>query len=177
MTFQFWSAFRALTLAASRMHTRPHDSDTVRTPSPPTRGTRRSCRSSPLEIRAALRSSATSAIEAGRKLIEAKAILHHGEWLPWLREHVRISGRTRTGLHGLGRATKSAACRAFVDPCWRWSRSEPTRRPGQPPAAPAPDNHAAHPHGRAGRVSPASVPRHLQHHQRTHSWAYFSGTP
>ncbi len=35
-----------------------------------------------------------SAIERGQKLIEAKAELSHGEWLPWLREHCDMAERT-----------------------------------------------------------------------------------
>jgi hypothetical protein len=34
------------------------------------------------------------AIAAGNLLIEAKALLKHGEWLPWLRDHVQIPERT-----------------------------------------------------------------------------------
>ena len=30
---------------------------------------------------------------AGHKLLEAKALLHHGEWLPWLRDRVERSQR------------------------------------------------------------------------------------
>jgi hypothetical protein len=35
-----------------------------------------------------------SAIEAGAALAEAKALLPHGGWLPWLREHCGLSERT-----------------------------------------------------------------------------------
>jgi Protein of unknown function (DUF3102) len=34
------------------------------------------------------------AINAGRLLIEAKAQLEHGQWLPWLQEHCQVSERT-----------------------------------------------------------------------------------
>jgi hypothetical protein len=34
------------------------------------------------------------AIEAGERLNEAKALVNHGEWLPWLKEHCDISERT-----------------------------------------------------------------------------------
>jgi Protein of unknown function (DUF3102) len=37
---------------------------------------------------------ARDVIEAGRQLMEAKELLAHGEWLPWLREHAGISPRT-----------------------------------------------------------------------------------
>jgi Protein of unknown function (DUF3102) len=34
------------------------------------------------------------AIECGRLLVEAKASVPHGEWLPWLRENTKVSERT-----------------------------------------------------------------------------------
>ena len=37
---------------------------------------------------------ARDALEAGRQLIEAKALLPHGQWEPWLRDHVAISPRS-----------------------------------------------------------------------------------
>ena len=33
-------------------------------------------------------------LEAGRLLTEQKAELEHGEWLPWLKENVRVNVRT-----------------------------------------------------------------------------------
>lgn len=36
----------------------------------------------------------TSAIAAGDRLLEAKSLLKHGEWLVWLREHCGFSDRT-----------------------------------------------------------------------------------
>ncbi len=42
----------------------------------------------------AARTAAEHAIEAGTALIEAKALVKHGEWLPWLKEHCEISERT-----------------------------------------------------------------------------------
>lgn len=42
----------------------------------------------------ALKSSITHGITAGEMLIEAKAQLPHGQWLPWLRDHCEISERT-----------------------------------------------------------------------------------
>jgi hypothetical protein len=42
----------------------------------------------------ALKDSVRHAIAAGEMLIEAKALLKHGQWLPWLREHCTISERT-----------------------------------------------------------------------------------
>jgi hypothetical protein len=49
-------------------------------------------------------------IEAGKRLLEAKDLLAHGQWLPWLAEHVQIPARTasnymRIALSGM----KSAA--------------------------------------------------------------------
>jgi hypothetical protein len=37
---------------------------------------------------------ARDAVEAGRKLIEAKAALPHGQWQAWLRDHADINERT-----------------------------------------------------------------------------------
>jgi hypothetical protein len=38
--------------------------------------------------------SVERAFDAGELLIEAKRQLQHGQWLPWLRDHVEISERT-----------------------------------------------------------------------------------
>jgi hypothetical protein len=43
---------------------------------------------------AALRRGVEHAVAAGHLLLEAKAQLKHGEWLPWLREHCRVPVRT-----------------------------------------------------------------------------------
>jgi hypothetical protein len=53
---------------------------------------------------AALKDSVAHAMAAGDLLIEAKAQLAHGQWLPWLTEHCAISERTaqlymRTAKH------------------------------------------------------------------------------
>lgn len=42
----------------------------------------------------AAKTAAERAIEAGRALNEAKSLLKHGEWLPWLRDHAEVSERT-----------------------------------------------------------------------------------
>jgi hypothetical protein len=42
----------------------------------------------------ALKSSVGHAIAAGELLLEAKELLKHGQWLPWLAEHCAISERT-----------------------------------------------------------------------------------
>ena len=43
---------------------------------------------------AAMRRGCEHAINAGRLLIEAKAQIQHGQWLPWLQEHCHVSERT-----------------------------------------------------------------------------------
>jgi hypothetical protein len=45
-------------------------------------------------VKSAAKVAAEHAIEAGQALIEAKALLKHGEWLPWLKEHLGFSDRT-----------------------------------------------------------------------------------
>jgi hypothetical protein len=42
----------------------------------------------------AMKRGAEHAIKAGELLIEAKAQVQHGQWLPWLREHCKMSERT-----------------------------------------------------------------------------------
>ena len=56
-----------------------------------------------ISIRASIQTSAAAAIEVGRKLIEAKALLPHGQWLPWLKDHVGISERTAQDYMALAR--------------------------------------------------------------------------
>jgi Protein of unknown function (DUF3102) len=45
-------------------------------------------------VATSLKESVRHAIAAGEMLIEAKAQVKHGQWLPWLREHCTISERT-----------------------------------------------------------------------------------
>src|SRR3954447_26941881 len=45
-------------------------------------------------VASALKDSVRHAIAAGELLIEAKAQLAHGQWLPWLSDHCTISERT-----------------------------------------------------------------------------------
>lgn len=45
-------------------------------------------------VKEAAQTAAERAIEAGHALIEAKGLVKHGEWLPWLKQHCRISERT-----------------------------------------------------------------------------------
>jgi Protein of unknown function (DUF3102) len=44
--------------------------------------------------RGAIKRSVEHAMAAGDLLREAKALLKHGEWLPWLAEHCKMSERT-----------------------------------------------------------------------------------
>ncbi len=48
--------------------------------------------------------AAAAAIEAGQKLIEAKSLVAHGGWLPWLRDRVAMSERTATRYMRLARS-------------------------------------------------------------------------
>src|SRR5215831_1048294 len=51
----------------------------------------------------ALKRGVERAIAAGDLLIEAKALLKHGQWLPWLRDDVGIPARTATRYMELAR--------------------------------------------------------------------------
>ncbi len=42
----------------------------------------------------AAKTAAERCIEAGHALLEAKALLKHGEWLPWLKNHCELPERT-----------------------------------------------------------------------------------
>jgi hypothetical protein len=46
------------------------------------------------DVQEAAKTAAERAIAAGHALIEAKELLKHGEWLPWLREHCALAERT-----------------------------------------------------------------------------------
>jgi hypothetical protein len=46
------------------------------------------------ECASALRRGLRHALEAGRLLLEAKAALPHGAWLPWLRANCKVPERT-----------------------------------------------------------------------------------
>ena len=50
------------------------------------------------EILAAKRAGGEAVITIGRGLIEAKALLSHGEWLPWLEERVEFSASAGNGM-------------------------------------------------------------------------------
>src|SRR5687767_6103104 len=60
-------------------------------------------------VQMAARLSAERAIEAGQLLIEAKGAVRHGNWLPWLKEHVGISDRTARGYMQLARSGLKSA--------------------------------------------------------------------
>ena len=46
------------------------------------------------EILALKEKAGTAILDIGRRLIDAKALLPHGEWLPWLTERVEFSERS-----------------------------------------------------------------------------------
>ena len=50
------------------------------------------------------RTAGNAILDIGRRLIEAKAILPHGDWLPWLEDKVDFSERTAQGFMALARA-------------------------------------------------------------------------
>lgn len=56
------------------------------------------------DVQEAAKTAAERAIEAGHALIEAKELLKHGEWLPWLREHCELPERTAQAYMRLARS-------------------------------------------------------------------------
>lgn len=46
------------------------------------------------DIQEAAKTAAQRAIDAGHLLIEAKELVKHGEWLPWLKQHCALAERT-----------------------------------------------------------------------------------
>lgn len=46
------------------------------------------------DVQDAANTAAERAISAGHALLEAKELVPHGEWLPWLREHCALNERT-----------------------------------------------------------------------------------
>jgi hypothetical protein len=75
------------------------------------------------EAISAQRRSLEKAIEAGERLIEAKAMLSHGEWLPWLKQNCPdVSDRTAQRYMHLAKhkndtvSDLSAAPKAVCDP-------------------------------------------------------------
>lgn len=61
------------------------------------------------EIHFYIRQGITAAIEIGERLIEAKAQLKHGEWLPWLREKIGIPERSASRFMQLARECPKSA--------------------------------------------------------------------
>ena len=55
------------------------------------------------EILDAKRAGGEAILTIGRGLIEAKALLSHGEWLPWLEERVEFSERSARNFMRLAR--------------------------------------------------------------------------
>ena len=53
------------------------------------------------------RTAGESILEIGRRLKEAKALLPHGEWLPWLSEKVEFSERSAQNFMRLADAYKN----------------------------------------------------------------------
>ena len=46
------------------------------------------------DVQEAAKTAAERAIDAGKALLEAKELVNHGEWLPWLRENCALAERT-----------------------------------------------------------------------------------
>ncbi len=46
------------------------------------------------DVQEAAKTAAERAIDAGHKLLEARELVKHGEWLPWLRENCALAERT-----------------------------------------------------------------------------------
>lgn len=61
-----------------------------------------------VQCEAALRAALGHAIRVGDLLIEAKALIAHGAWLPWLSAHFRGSARTARAWMQLARESKTA---------------------------------------------------------------------
>lgn len=80
------------------------------------------------DARTAARFSAERAMEAGRLLIEAKASVGHGEWLPWLRVNVQMSERTARGYMTLAKSGLKSA--TVADLGLRASLARVARRKG-----------------------------------------------
>jgi hypothetical protein len=80
------------------------------------------------DVQEAAKTAAQRAIDAGHALIEAKDLLPHGGWLPWLREHCALAERTaqlymkiaRSGIESatvadLGLQAASQAIVGYID--------------------------------------------------------------
>jgi len=60
----------------------------------------------------AAKTAFSEAIVVGERLIEAKALLKHGSWLPWLGNHCRLSERQAQKYMRLARAKDALAAKA-----------------------------------------------------------------
>jgi Protein of unknown function (DUF3102) len=116
------------------------------------------------EIRASVTTSTAAAIEAGHKLIEAKTLLPHGEWLPWLRDRVEMSERVaqyhmQLALMPNPKRVSDLPVRVAL----KALRAEKKAK-----AAAGPNDWPANPQGRRSPVSIAGRPRTVQQHERAH---------
>src|SRR6266851_3372493 len=65
--------------------------------------------------RAAATVTLTSAILAGERLIEAKALVAHGQWLPWLEEHCELSVRSAQVYMQVAKTNTQSAAHLTID--------------------------------------------------------------
>jgi hypothetical protein len=66
------------------------------------------------QAQAALRDGLLHARTAGDLLIQAKGLVRHGEWLPWLQEHCRVAERTAQAYMRVAREWEQLAKSATV---------------------------------------------------------------
>jgi hypothetical protein len=67
------------------------------------------------QVGRALTSALDHALRAGDLLIEAKAQLGHGQWLPWLAEHCRFAERTAQAYMRLARNREQLKAQSVAD--------------------------------------------------------------
>jgi 5-methylcytosine-specific restriction endonuclease McrA len=102
------------------------------------------------EIITAARTSLDKAVRIGELLVEQKARLHHGRWLPWIKEHLPFSQQTasnyirvysnRAKLPTVGNLELTDAYRLLAAP------AEPERKPRSAKTLPAPPEPDDPPH-------------------------------
>jgi len=56
-----------------------------------------------------------SASEAGTALLEAKDLVGHGQWLPWLKEHCELSVRSAQAYMRLAKSKSAASAHLTID--------------------------------------------------------------
>jgi hypothetical protein len=61
------------------------------------------------DVQDAAKTAAERAIAAGHTLIEAKQLVKHGEWLPWLKEHCELAERTAQTYMRIARSGMKSA--------------------------------------------------------------------